>query len=154
MRGTWARYGNVLLKTTVCPDCKAESIVLDGEISCCGLPADVQADREKIVVAPRFKRNRPSLARQREILEAQGNRCLYCENEFGTLVAVRGVMRRLGVAWDHLVPFSYSANNRDENFAAACGLCNGVKSNRVFETIEDARAFVKREWFRKEYRVL
>jgi hypothetical protein len=153
VNGSWARYGNVRMKVARCRDCETESFVIDGLLACCGVSVEVNATREKVIVPPVGNRCRPSGQRQLEILQEQRNRCLYCENEFGTVAEIRGRTQRLGVAWDHFVPLSFSGNNRDENFVAACGPCNNLKTNRVFETVVEARAFVLRLWMRKGYRV-
>lgn len=155
------RYGNVNIRAAKCPACGVESFVepgaLGGDVSaCCGEAIEPVAgpNRVRVVAGAGSKRKKPPLSVRLAVLESQDNRCLYCRNHFGTAVEVKGIMRHLIAVWDHFVPFSYSADNGGRNFVAACQLCNGLKSNRVFEHQEDATAFILRGWERKGYRVL
>jgi hypothetical protein len=73
----------------------------------------------------------------------QDNRCLYCGQEFGTLVIRRGNdWNWLHVTWDHFVPYTYSERNEDENWVAACQLCNGYKSSLVFADVLEVRTYI------------
>lgn len=87
-------------------------------------------------------RRQPTEEEKREILAAQGNRCMYCERSFGSPVIRKGRLVWLRVTWDHLVPFSYGQNNYRYNFVAACQICNGLKGSMMFATIEEARTYI------------
>jgi hypothetical protein len=90
-------------------------------------------------------RKRPSGVIQADILEDQGNRCLYCGLEFGYAVwrRIYGTVW-LEVHWDHRVPYSYLQTNPDSNWIAACQLCNGYKSSLMFATLEEIRSYIVR----------
>ena len=153
---TVLKYGNVLMRATRCPKCRTESFIDDdGRTSCCSIEAyEREKGRIRLVCGPRLRRSRPSVQRQRECLDKQNGKCFYCANDFGMFVEAGGIAKRLTPCWDHFVPYSYSANNSDANFVAACQVCNGIKTNLVFEHEEDARAFVRQRWARKGIRIL
>ncbi len=138
-------YGNVAIERTVCPKCSDWSLVLDGRTLCCDerLADTEPPEKFRRMSEPEFRRKIPRLKERQAILEEQGNRCFYCDRRFGSHVW-RG-LRRLVVrlAWDHLLPYSMTANNYAHNFVAACSICNGLKSNHVFHTIEEARIYVQ-----------
>lgn len=149
-----AIYGNVALLRGPCPCCGSESILQDGVSLCCGVSLKYWDDYDETALAnaqvavkrmtsPRFKRNRPPKHVQLSILKAQENRCVYCDQEFGNYVWKSGRLCRLRVDWDHFVPYTYSANNRAENFVAACHVCNGLKSDKHFDSIEQAKEYIR-----------
>jgi len=109
----------------------------------------------------RFK---PPAALQASLLTEFENRCAYCRLPFGLLVWRRGVGNvkdggiyyatrygalTLQVEWDHFVPFAYSASNRSDWFVPACQLCNRIKNDRIFRTLEGAREAIEPSWVRK-----
>lgn len=89
------------------------------------------------------QRKKPTDRAQRGILEDQDNRCFYCGLRFGEWYHDGKFARERSVRWDHLLPYSYSFNNNNDNFVAACQQCNGIKSARVFETLDEAAEFVR-----------
>ena len=135
-----------------CGRCQSWALVVDGCLACCDSPATAQSNGPLEVrrmvdhVAPR---KGPAGGVKQAILEAQGGCCAYCDRRFGTAIEFRGRLRFLRVCWDHLVPYSYSHNNLGDNFVAACQMCNGWKSNLMFQTMDDARVFLNRKWARE-----
>ena len=87
------------------------------------------------------------------IYAEQGGCCFYCGLPFGEYVYRRGRLVLLGVQYDHVVPYSWEHNNSSNNLVAACQVCNGIKSNLMFETIEDAQSYVLARWTQKGYRL-
>ena len=138
-------YGSTVIPSAYCPDCDQHSFLLAKEhrgprcFSCCGkvAPTDFETRITVEVDGSVKKRQEPSRAEQRRILDKQRNRCLYCDAAFGAWRQIYGKPRRVLVAWDHVVPFSYDGNN--DEFAAACSECNGAKHNLHFPTLDDAR---------------
>jgi hypothetical protein len=118
------------------------SLIIDGNHACCDTPYDGEPSITKRMTLCDGARRKPSLARQRELLDEQCNQCLYCERVFGTFAHRNGKGHRLRVEWDHLVPFSFSTSCADREFAAACQICNGIKSATIFKSIEEARASI------------
>jgi 5-methylcytosine-specific restriction endonuclease McrA len=137
-----ALYGNEGIQRALCPECEEWSFVIDGEIVCCDIPIQKKPKKTKRISDVHFKRRKPSPLIQRKILEDQDYCCLYCDvNVYGyTYKKERPVKVRLN--WDHMVPYIYSGNNKEDNFAAACHVCNGIKSDMMFETIDDARLYI------------
>jgi hypothetical protein len=44
------------------------------------------------------------------------------------------------IHWDHVVPFVFSGGN--DGFVAACPWCNLHKSDKIFDTLEEARTYL------------
>lgn len=57
----------------------------------------------------------------------------------------------LQVNWDHKVPFAYSQNNGNQNFVAACQICNRLKSRIMFNSLEEARVYLYYKQIEKGY---
>jgi len=125
-----------------CVHCRQQTFILDGKLACCGTPTEFDSNRTKRVSEAQDRRKGPNAEERRVILELQGNRCLYCELLFGAPVERRNRLLFLKVNWDHFVPFSYTQNNYAYNFVAACQICNGIKSNLMFKTLEEARVYI------------
>ena len=106
----------------------------------------VKTHTVKIVIPHRNDRRRkPTKDRQVKILESQKGKCFYCGSVFGEFF-VCGVRTFVSVLqWDHLLPYSYVRNNHHRNFVAACNFCNAIKSNKVFDSIEEAREYVQKK---------
>lgn len=135
-------YGSVIIKKAWCDECQMFAFVRGDILQCCD---SVTADkpekwkRESLAIGIR---NTPSAAYQREQLERQDHRCFYCNAQFSSLVKWRRKLIALVIHWDHLVPFVYLQSNPDNNFVAACHICNGLKGGKCFQTVEEAHAYV------------
>lgn len=146
-----ALYGSVGIKRSHCPDCESSAFVLDGRLQCCDRRTSTAAKTYRRETSPRAKRVKPSQAVRTRILEDQGNKCLYCDKEFGLKVLKGAKIVQLRVNWDHLVPYAFSQNNTEENFVAACQLCNGIKSSRCFDTLDEAKSYILNKRKQKGY---
>ena len=145
-------YGNVILKREYCKKCKQYAFIEDGEYVCCGNPMKKETKEKVSMSQPCQKRQHIRKRDKREILEKQGNKCIYCEYEFGSVV-MRGVRTFiLHPHFDHFIPFAYNQNNKVNNMYAACQICNSFKSNIMLSNIANARAFIKKRWITKKYR--
>lgn len=106
------------------------------------------------------RRKRPGRKYITQMLEAQDNRCFYCDIPFGTSYKHPRLNKyvKTTVCCDHLVPFAYTQNNNEMNFVCACGVCNGIKSALMFQTVEEARSYVeycrKKKGYEKEIYIL
>lgn len=137
-------YGNVAIERAACPDCGGWALVIGGRLACCDRRLDGQPPRVyRRMSEPEFVRRKPSKTEQESILDEQEHRCFYCDRAFGSHYIRNGRLRRVSVVWDHFLPYSMTANNYAHNFVAACALCNGIKSDRVFQTPEEARIYVQ-----------
>lgn len=142
-RAHQALYGNVTMQREWCPACDGYALVIDNLLSCCDRPLD--PDRPVRVKVKRMceasdRRKGPSAKQCEAILREQAGRCLYCAREFGLFVYRNGKRVQLKLEWDHLIPYSYSRSCADQEFCAACHVCNGLKSATVYQTLEEARA--------------
>ena len=52
---------------------------------------------------------------------------------------------------DHIIPYSYSQNNNEENLVPACSTCNGLASNKIFDSLIEKIGFVQKR--RKDKRL-
>lgn len=98
------------------------------------------------------RRRPPPKSTRDAVLERQENRCLYCGGEFGGWASRHGKLVAVRIAWDHSVPFSYLQRNPDSNWVAACTVCNGIKSNLIFDSLIEAQDFIKHQRHIKGYR--
>jgi len=67
-----------------------------------------------------------------KILLAQDGRCGYCNSS----------LWNEEIQWDHFLPWSYIANSGGENnWVAACSICNRRKHSKVFKNEKDIAVF-------------
>ena len=152
-----AIYGRVKILRGYCKDCQQYALILYGIIQCCDKPLDEIEEQEefgyKRMAQGAINRKRPSLEAITKMLFSQDQKCIYCNIPFGTSYQhpkLRKFMETK-VCCDHFVPFKYSQDNGDLNFVLACGTCNGIKSDKMFNTMEDARAYVESRRKNKGY---
>jgi len=88
---------------------------------------------------------------RRKCLDKQENRCFYCKEEFDSIITRNGKPLKLKLVWDHMVPYSYFQTNPDNNFVAACHVCNSIKSNKMFNTVEETIEFIVKVRISKGY---
>ncbi len=83
------------------------------------------------------KRNfyRENIDRQTAIQE---HMCAYCTLPFGTVVQYRGETVQTATG-DHFVPWSYSERTEEQNLVVCCQVCNGIKADRIYDSLEHAR---------------
>ena len=141
-----AIYGNVRIVRAYCDQCENTALIIRGKFSCCDSAFSDSPTSFKRICEPEFRRSVPTREMQKLILKIQQGCCFYCDRMFNSTVIVHHRKRKLKLCWDHLVPFAYSQNNNTENFVAACHLCNSWKSDRVFQTIEEAKVFLALKW--------
>lgn len=136
-------YGNTVIKRAYCNRCKTTAFVLDGKLACCDKGLDEEATSQKQMVPAAFRRRKPPKKFQDEQLQRQNGRCFYCDEAFGNLYERAGAIKQVSIAWDHFVPFAYCGTNPELNFVAACSVCNGIKSSKVFNTVQEAKDYVE-----------
>ena len=150
-QGLWAVYGTVVIPRGYCSECDTYAFIIDQQFACCGNPAETDTERFVRMSDVAAARSGPSKRWRKYILELQQFRCFYCDRRFGSRV-YRGLrMVSLCVHWDHVNPYVYSLDNRDQNFVAACHICNGIKSSLIFGSVEDARTHIRSRWEAKGY---
>lgn len=142
-------YGAVTLRRERCPECGEYAIVIDDKIQCCEAPTPQRRKRLRHYrIVETGRRKRPSSRRAKELLAEQDNRCIFCHRQFGSLVHRKNPPQTtvLTIHWDHLDPYVRSGNSRPENFAAACQICNLIKTDHIFSSIEDASIYIAGVW--------
>jgi len=141
-------YGNVKMLRGRCPECGHVALVIKGHTACCGSRLEEVPNQWQRMSQPMHYRRGPGREEAQRILAEQGNQCLYCDRMFGSFVHYKGRVRKLRLNWDHMMPWSHTMNNHEENFAAACHLCNAIKSNLIFADVEEVRVYVWRFYAR------
>jgi hypothetical protein len=136
-------YGSTVLKRAYCQGCGGNAFVVKGSFSCCGEKYSGSAFSQKMIVSPSYIRKSPPKNVQTLILENQHGLCFYCGERFGNLYQRGTKIGSLRICWDHYLPFAYCGANKDDNFVAACQICNGIKSDKIFETVEEAKNYVE-----------
>jgi hypothetical protein len=87
-----------------------------------------------------------------KIINRQSFKCIYCARKLGSTVwDPEGKPVILSTRFDHFEPFALRSNENPENFVAACGVCNGFKSDKVFDSLKDARTWLAGQWELKGY---
>lgn len=146
-----ALYGNVAIEKGYCPNCDAVSFIKNGKFVCCGtllLSEPKKFHRE--TEAPQHRKTPPKAEKDR-ILGEQEDRCFYCNVLFDSTRFRNGRSFQIRVNWDHQLPYAFSQNNTTSNFVAACHICNGIKSDRLFKTIEEAQVYLAGKRKQKGY---
>ena len=139
-----AMYGNTKLLRVYCYACRCNAFVVKGFKACCDteIKSELRLENFTIECEPEFIRKTPPKEIQEKILNAQDHSCFYCEHTFNTHVFRDGKPKRVVLNWDHFVPWAYSRDNKGFNFVAACSICNQLKSNKVFDTVDQARLYI------------
>lgn len=147
-----ALYGSVQIQRVYCKQCETNAFVIKGLQACCDEPVKQQPKKFKIVSVNHGVRKKPSATVKAAILKIQDNKCLYCNKEFGTYYERYNKISRTKLHFDHLAPFSYTQNNTKYGFVAACHICNSIKSNKVFNTVEEVFHYVNYNRQKKGYK--
>jgi len=129
-------FGGTFLFRSWCEDCKRKSLVTSSmDLCCCGnkisTPSNFLQYRES---GAEVSRSFISNDTRRDLLDWQDNTCIYCGSFIDTSCHV-----------DHFVPWSYSGDNHQYNFFAACPECNHIKSDKIFDSVDGARSFIVKQ---------
>ena len=146
-----ALYGNVALEKGYCPNCAGTSFIKNGSFVCCDTPiVDEPKKFYRETEAPQHRKTPPKVEKIR-ILEEQEDRCFYCGVRLESTRFRNGKPFTIKVNWDHQLPYAFSQNNATSNFVAACHVCNGIKSARLFRTVEEAQLYLAHKRKQKGY---
>lgn len=92
----------------------------------------------------------PDYVKQAKIQE-QDNCCIYCDRLFGSPILHTGKVEILEPQAEHFKPRSAAGRTSDGNLKYACHVCNKLKSDYLFETVEEVKVWLVQEWALKEY---
>lgn len=143
-----AVYGNVVIPRIYCGKCKDYCLVIKGIKQCCDEPIEYEfTNKSKVICEPQQIRKRPPKKERDLLWVLQKGKCLYCDKKIGTIYERNGKILFTKECYDHYIPYSFSFDNRKTNFVLACHICNGIKSNKMFNTVEEVReyVFIRRE---------
>lgn len=96
------------------------------------------------------RRALPKASSRKNILLRQRNLCIYCGIQFGEWIIHKNKPYYIKPNWDHVVPYSYCFNNSDKNFVASCFVCNGIKSDKIFDTFQQTVLYVQTERIKQD----
>ncbi len=147
----FAVFGNTIIPKGFCVICHAESFIQDDKFLCCGSESGEITNKFKSVCEAEAKRQTPNHYKKKEILQNQSYRCLYCNKSFGGFVKRGRKLIKLRIQWDHFIPYSFGYNNHNENFVASCQICNSLKSDFVFGSVEEAQIYLQNKRIEKGY---
>lgn len=85
------------------------------------------------------------------ILISQRGCCLYCGKPLDSVVFRKGESVDLELQWDHAIPRAIRVIDEEENIVASCQICNNIKNDLVFETVDEAREWIYKRRERKGY---
>lgn len=155
MRAHLAIYGTVQMVRAWCGVCKRQALVVDNQIQCCGREAQRTPVSVKRISEPESRRKKPSTKHSKLILETQNYRCLYCDIDLLNGWAwYHKKLCKVRLTWDHQAPYTYTLDNRPENFAASCQFCNAWKAAHIFKTVDEVRIYVTEKWDRERQETL
>ena len=92
----------------------------------------------------------PAYVKEAKIAEQFG-RCVYCQRKFGSAVLHNGKVEILSPQQEHVKPRAAKGRTSDSNIGYACHVCNALKSDFLFASVEEIVTFLKSEWERKQY---
>lgn len=81
-----------------------------------------------------------------ELLDKQKGRCYWCDREFGSVYIKAGKVKILQIHIDHIIPYSYTQNSRNDNLVASCNICNLFKSSKYFHNEDDCYLYLMYKW--------
>jgi hypothetical protein len=146
-----ALYGSVSLLRGRCPDCDGDALILGGKFACCGRPFESSATAVKRMTQGGGSRKTLSRQERLEILSRQENCCIYCGVLLGAIVHRKSRSLHLRTEYDHAIPYSYCNCTSGHNMVAACHVCNGLKSDKMFTSIADAAIWLADQRAKKGY---
>ena len=145
-------YGKVIMFRAICPNCDEILFGNDLHFKCDGCSVEFKGKIDSLrieVTSP--TRKTPSKKIKKQILDHQDEKCFWCERDFGIIYFRYNSIKKLLPNWDHLIPYSYSYSNADENFVASCSICNSFKSSKVFENINECKIYLNKRWNKNLY---
>jgi 5-methylcytosine-specific restriction endonuclease McrA len=141
----WIRFfGSEIFLSGKCEPCEAESFIIDGRLQCCyDAPETLELKGSKRITLGGKRKSLMGAKEKARLMLAQNYRCYWCGTTFWSLYRLAGKRQQaLKPEVDHNVPFSFSNDNHPANLVLACDLCNGLKSNHMFDTETECQEFL------------
>lgn len=144
MKAIKSIYGKVVMIKVKCPVCKRMCFIDDGKTCCDVKVSNVVITGQKQEVGGDSTRKHLTTMQKERILELQDNRCIYCGGKFGDYMWNNKKQEFVifKPQYDHFVAWSFCGKTDKSNMFAACSICNGIKSNRHFDTFDEARTYI------------
>ena len=103
---------------------------------------------------PRKKKYAPMKGVIERATEKQGHVCLYCQLPFGTVVSTRTGDKTQTPVADHYVPVAWYNMRSEDNIVAACQICNTLKADILFESVQEAWRYIAQKRVAKRIHVV
>lgn len=129
-------YGENSLLKKYCHSCKQYSFIEDDEFICCGKP--ITKKKTKIIIKQEVSFTKKNYRKRipekikKEFFKSGKAECTYC----GCDLTLENIQ------FDHFIPFCFNKSNFHKNRVPICGLCNRIKSDNIFNTIEEAKNYI------------
>lgn len=148
--------GKNILYRVFCPKCDDYLLLPKNKLSCdCGSKFFIEGVSENDNILCRSLRKKKLSKDFKELLIKKfNNTCVYCRNEIGSVVSRNNKIFTLKAAFDHFVPYAYLQTNPDDNYILSCNVCNGIKSDLIFEDIDTARHYINKKLHFKNIEVV
>lgn len=140
--GYTAIYGLTRIPKATCLACNTISFIENGRYKCCDSIFLGTIQGYKYEIESKHKRKLPSKEEQETLLAQFNNTCLYCSGIIGSYCKYNNRLIMLRLAWDHFIPYSYLQDNPNNNWVLSCHICNGIKSNKIFKTLNEAKDYI------------
>lgn len=88
--------------------------------------------------------NNTQRATDEEIFQRDGFTCVYCDFDGSDFKSWSFLQV------DHFLPVSKGGTNEASNLVTACCICNHMKLDRTFDSIEEARKEIQKWWTQME----
>ena len=145
-------YGSVKLNQGICRKCKSRFFILDKKQNryyCEDCLAEMNEDELKLVekskgtkvvfhICRKVSRYIPKKTRLM-VYERDDYKCVYC----GKDLYDDFICKTSGITVDHFFPFIKGGMQEIDNLNTCCAKCNSVKRDKLFETIEDFKQYLK-----------
>jgi hypothetical protein len=156
MRGELAKFGGIRMLRVVCPDCGGWALVTNGLTRCCEVTikeGDVTVERIVSEGGGRAGKRTPHYVPAKvraATLQLQGWACGYCGIPFYSELIDNDLkkIRTLRITWDHFTPWVFSRSHQTE-WVAACQICNGMKSSKIYETVQAVKDDLRPRWVKR-----
>ena len=141
-----AQYGKVKLLRARCEECDQIALIIDGRFTCCdNKPPKFTEEIEKRMIPGVNKRERILDRTKKEILLKQDYKCIYCNCNLDNAWFISNKIdfpRKIRIHFDHFIPWNYTRSSYKDELFASCHICNGIKSNKHFKDIEEAKEYI------------
>ena len=142
MKYKYVFFGRIKTTQVQCPNCETWQFI-DIECDNCGILFKEKLENEKPEYRTEVVTWRASI--KRSIKEAVFQRDEYICHYCGIHCFESYIQDPKSVTIDHAYPISAGGRNNIDNLITCCKECNLTKLDKIFNTFEDAREYIKKQ---------